>query len=436
MRMNAATHPVEPEQLMVFIDGELSADEARQVSAHIAACVDCAGLVAELHATSNAVAEWRVANVPRSVEETVAGYVTRTNLGLKVTPRKGSHRLWTWKRWVAFGGATTMLAVIALAISLSTARKASMELTPADVALQSLPEMRRQAVDSLTSDGQPTRDARERLLTNFGANEFSTPAPAPPADSNGSLQQGGVIGGNPDQVQAQQSAEAPMIARTASLRIVVKDFEAARANLDAFLARHHGYAAQMNVNTPEGSARSLQASLRVPAPMLAAAVADLKTLGHVETESQSGEEVTRQHEDLLERLKTSRETEDRFRAILNQRTGTVSDVLRVEQGIAEVRGEIEQMEAEQKSLEHRVDFATIELQLSEEYKAELNGPESAGTRMHNALVAGFQNVGGSLFALLLFLEEYGPVLLLWSAILGAPVLFMRRRYKKSLAAVQ
>jgi hypothetical protein len=47
----------------------------------------------------------------------------------------------------------------------------------------------------------------------------------------------------------------------------------------------------------------------------------------------------------------------------------MSDVLEVEQQIARVREEIERMEAEQKSLEHRVDFAAVNLQLTEEYKA-------------------------------------------------------------------
>jgi predicted phage tail protein len=83
-------------------------------------------------------------------------------------------------------------------------------------------------------------------------------------------------------------------ARSVFLSIVVKDFAASRLSLDNILTRHHGYSAQLSVNTPENAARGLQASLRVPALELALAVADLKTLGRVENESQSDEEVTRQ----------------------------------------------------------------------------------------------------------------------------------------------
>jgi hypothetical protein len=232
------------------------------------------------------------------------------------------------------------------------------------------------------------------------------------------------------------AAPVPMIARSVSLSVVVKDFAAARTSLDAMLAGHHGYSAQLSISTPEDAARSLRASLRVPAPELSAAVGDLKTLGRVESESQSGEEVTHEHADLVARLRNARETERRFRDILEKRTGNVGEVLQVEEGIARVRGDIERMEAEQRALEHRVDFAAIELQLTEEYKAQLNPPApSVSTRMHNAFVAGYHNALETVFGIAQFFAEDGPTLLIWFAILGSPVILLWRRYRRRLAAV-
>jgi hypothetical protein len=202
------------------------------------------------------------------------------------------------------------------------------------------------------------------------------------------------------------------------------------------LAPHHGYSAQLNIATPGNAPRSIQASLRVPATELSSAVADLKTLGRVENESQSGEEVTQQHTDLVVRLKISRETERRFRAILEQRTGNVVDVLQVEEGIARVRGDIERMEAEQIALEHRVDFTAVELQLNEEYKAQLNpAAPSVSIRVHNSLVAGYHNASETVLGILLFFAEYGLTLLLWLVILVLPAILVRRRYRKALATV-
>jgi hypothetical protein len=222
-----------------------------------------------------------------------------------------------------------------------------------------------------------------------------------------------------------------MIARTISLTITVKDFAAARAFLDSILARHHGYSAQLTVSTPENSPRSFQASLRIPAPELFPALTELRALGRVQNESQSGEEVTQQHTDLLARLKNSRETEERLQAILQQRTGKVEEILQVEEEMERVRGEIESMEADQKALEHRVDFASVDLQLTEEYKAQFNAPDtSASTRIHNAFVAGMHNASDTLLGIVLSFEEYGPVLLIWLVILGVPAILVWRRYKK------
>jgi hypothetical protein len=248
---------------------------------------------------------------------------------------------------------------------------------------------------------------------------------------------GGGGGGNFAALSALQArpdapgSSGPMIARTVSLSIVVKDFAASRAALETILARSHGYSAQMTVSTPDNFGRSLQASLRVPAPGMAAAVEEMKTLGHVQSESQSGEEVTQQHADLAQRLKTARDTEERFRALMQQRTGNVSDLLEVEEGIARVRGEIESMEAQQQALEHRVEFATIDLQLTEEYKERLDASSGFfSTRVHNAFVAGYRNAAGAVVGLLLFAIEYGPAILIWVVILGLPVFLVWRRYRR------
>lgn len=226
--------------------------------------------------------------------------------------------------------------------------------------------------------------------------------------------------------------DQPMIARTVALSIVVKDFDAGRTSLDAILTRHQGYAASLSVSTPQEAARTLQASLRIPAPQVATALSELKALGRAENETQNGEEVTQQHADLVARIKNNRETEVRLQDILEKRTGKVKDVLEVEQEIARVRGEIEQMEAAQKTLEHRVEFATIDLKLAEEYKAQLNTPApSVFMQLRNAAVNGFRNAFESLLALVLFLAESGPSLLLWLALLGIPAWRLWRRYRRA-----
>jgi anti-sigma factor RsiW len=405
--MNTVIHPIAPEDVMALLDGELSSAEAQAVTTHLDQCAECAELAGQLRGASQSLSAWTVPPVPANLDEQTKEHAAKTSTKRKrAKPERIS--FWNWRMW-AIGGVGAVAAVLILVVTglsiLHYREQASRAQYESRTAAQ--PQDSQAASAGFIGGGGPA-------VVGNSAENSPAPAPAPlPA-----------------------SAPAPMIARSAALTIVVKDFAASRADLDAILARHHGYAAQLTVNTPENDSRSFQASLRIPAPELSAALGELRALGRVEVETQSGEEVTQQHADLVARLENSRETEQRLRDLLAQRTGKIDEVLQVEEAIDRVRGEIEGMEADQKTLEHRVDFATVDLQLNEEYKEKLN-PQSASisTSMRNAFVAGLRHASGALFGIVLFLEEFGPVLLIWAVILGIPAILVWRRYRKAHAQV-
>ncbi|MGB2604992.1 MAG: DUF4349 domain-containing protein [Candidatus Sulfotelmatobacter sp.] len=444
--MNITAHPVAPEKVMAFLDGELSGPDANAVSTHVECCTECTNLAEQLRSTSMSLSAWKVPVVPTKLEESVTEAVRKAGLGQAGLGQDiGRPKLfirtsfWTWKQWVTVGGGVVVVLLLVSAISLPNLLRSRQRVT------KTLPQIvaydkKQQAIDIGSAGALPING---RHFTNL--TPLSTPRIA--SDSNGLFHGLGNYVGDSFSVDGQpvidqqskvlsNGTTAPMIARVVFLSIVVKDFPASRSSLDAILSRHRGYSAQLSVSTPQNAARSLQASLRIPAPELSASVGDIKKLGRVENESQSGEEVTQQHTDLVARLKNSRDTEQRFREILEQHTGNVGEVLQVEEGIARVRGDIERMEAEQKALEHRVDFAAIELQLTEEYEAQLNPPApSVSTRMHNAFAAGYQDALETVFGIALFFTEYAPSFLIWLAITGLPVILVWRRYRARLAAI-
>jgi hypothetical protein len=427
--MTATTHWVAPEDIMAFLDGELSASEAKAVSAHLKDCAQCAMVAEQFRATSEMLSRWDVEGAPAALEDSVkklAGKAAARKDGVKsgfkflVNPGSTGFRR---RRLLAIGsGAVAVMALLVVAVLLRSPRQspASAELILADRPIAGYVQPRRS--EEMRRQAEPLHSMDSRAVAGVAG-----------MGSPGSVITGIArttsLNGNADQLEA-SSMPAPMIARTVSLEIRVKDVEASRSLLDSILARHHGYPAQLNSISPENLPRRFQASLRIPAAELVSAVGEIKGLGRLENESQAGEDVTRQHADLGARLKTARETEERFRAILQQRTGKIADVLEVERSIAGVRGEIEAMEAEQKTLEHRVDFASVEIQLSEEYKAQMSSPDSVSTRIYNAFVAGYHNATETLLGFLLFFEEYGPALVIWLVVLALPVLLVWRRYKR------
>jgi hypothetical protein len=462
--MNTTTHSVAPEEVMAFLDGELSASEAAGLAKHLDECAECADLVEQLRGTSLAMAAWSVPEAPESMDEAVSRAAAKVALSAKTAKPSGLVRggFWSWRSWTIAGGGAIAAALVAFLIVSNYSRRRSLvyeqsdlSASTADTGAAGVAGTQAQGMaQTVTDQKSNVAETKDGPLESQGAvagmeGNVAPPQPAPPlkgrnfsalaplspgiaTDSAGQFHGlGDHIAGSISGNGQLQQAPGPMIARTVSLTILVKDFAASRPALDAILLRHRGYSAQLNVSTPENAPRSLQASLRIPAPELMAAAGDLKTLGRVENEAQSGEEVTQQHTDLVARLKTARETEQRFESILEQRTGNVGEVLQVEEGIARVRGEIESMEAELTGLEHRVDFATVDLQLTEEYKAQLDSSAaSTSTRLHNAFVAGIDNAGETLLGIVLFFEEYGLATLIWLAILGLPVFLVVRRYRK------
>ena len=240
----------------------------------------------------------------------------------------------------------------------------------------------------------------------------------------------------PDESSAAREAVAsgPMIIRTADLSLITKDFDHARSAIETILKRHHGYVGELSVGGATGSGRTLTATLRVPADQLDTSLTDLKSLGRVESESQSGQDVTSQYVDLQARLGNARNTELRLTDLLRQRTGKLSDVLEVEQEVDRVRGEIEQMEAERKNMSNQVTFATLNATITEDYKAQLQVvPPSTSTRLGNAAVHGYKSMVDGMVGLALFLLENIPSLLFWLALLFFPARLVWRKVRQNFA---
>jgi anti-sigma factor RsiW len=424
-----STHPFELEEVMAYLDGEISADRASEIAQHMQQCGECRELAAGFRNLSRELSVWEIEASPERLtnemnaeisaaarmqpKQTPSSPVELTPLERLIAPiRSLRGRPWVW----AGAGALAMaLLVVAVAVPNFLRGGPAALVAAHEMELRELQKrMAQQQVASSLEYNQA--DERYSASVNDKSAVATMPAPPPPGTS---------------------ASTAPMIARTASLSLVVKDFSAIQAAVKAVVSRHSGYIGELNTSTPPDAAKTFSATLRVPSAQLEPALAELKQLGRADQESQSGEEVTKQYVDLAARLKNSRATEERLLGVLRNNTGRVKDVLEVENEISRVRGEIEGMEADQRALQGRVDFATITLSVTEEFKASLNGaPSSTGTRLHNAFVTGYHSVIENIIGLLAWLLESGPTLLLWVALLFFPIRWAWRRVRRALTTVR
>jgi hypothetical protein len=161
---------------------------------------------------------------------------------------------------------------------------------------------------------------------------------------------------------------------------------------------------------------------------------ELRKLGRVEAESRQNDEVTDQYLDLDARLQNAKAAEQRLIQLLATRAGKLEDVLEAERELTRVHGDVESMTGERNPLLHRVDYATVELQLQEQYRAQLSTGTPSGS-LRNAMVEGLRNLWTGMMAALVFVLETGPSVLFWLAIFGVPawlaVRFARHRFAAS-----
>jgi anti-sigma factor RsiW len=438
-------HPFEQEELMAYLDGELSTDRAAAAVAHLERCPECQRVAAVLRDVSQELMAFEVGASSPRIEAGISPALVergREEAGSTAVSGKSGRGIFRIRRFAPWALGLAAVGLVVL-VGVSVRNRRSNRVF--------------QSVASSVSVGEPvTGKAPQNGRTGDGLELFSklqAPPAAPlPASSTGPV-------GGPD-VQAQRSfsvdgqpaldrgsavrteilmvpdsivppPNGPMIVRTAGVTLTTKDFDKARAGLDDILRRHRGYVGQLNVNTPVGVGRTLTATLRVPADQLDATLAELRKLGWVEAESQSGQEITAQYVDLEARLSNGRNTERRLIDVLQQRTGKLADVLAVETELSRVRGEIESMESQRKTLANQVDFATLNATVNEDYKAQLQVvPPSTSTQFRNAAVDGYRSMVDGIVGVAVFLFSYGPSLLFWCAFLFFPVRVLWRKLRR------
>jgi Domain of unknown function (DUF4349)/Putative zinc-finger len=400
--MTSSTHPFEQEEVMTYLDGELSASRAADVAAHLRECPECAALAGQMRDVSAQLSNWGVEPAPASLTKNLEAARADHALPKVKKPAGFLERLRekfapVGSRWVWAAAGAAALVILLVSLRSPNLRRERHSEGLAQLAYTE---------QSPTADAVSSKSAASEVEA-FIAQSRPSPPPVP----------------EPTQ---------PMIARTASVSLIVKDFGPVEASVKAIAQRHNGYIASLNSTSPQDAARSLTATLRIPSAQLESAIAELKQLGQVEQESQSGEEVTKEFTDRAARMKSARATEERLLDVLRNHTGQVKDILATEQEIARVRGDIEQMEADQRSLQTRVDFATVELSVQEEYKASLqSAPPSTGRRLRNAGVEGYRSVVESVIVFGVWALESLPTVLLWGFVLFAPARWLWKRLRRT-----
>lgn len=156
------------------------------------------------------------------------------------------------------------------------------------------------------------------------------------------------------------------IVRTASVELVVEDFDESEQRLKQLLTRHKdAYLAQAEVTGSAGSPRRGLWRIRVPVAEFDNFVAALVQLGVPRKNTIDAKDVSEEYYDLDARIKNQKVEEARLLAHLEKSTGKLEDILAVEREISRVRGEIERQEGRLRLLANLTALTTVTVTMQE-----------------------------------------------------------------------
>ena len=160
------------------------------------------------------------------------------------------------------------------------------------------------------------------------------------------------------------------LVRTAEMRIEVANAEEAARKAEAIAKNVGGLVGSMNLARSEAGSVSATLSARVPVDRFEDALAKLRDLGKVKTLQTSVDDVTGAYTDLDARIRNAKREEQEVLKLYD-RGGKLADVITVEEKLAQVRGEIEQLDSQMRVMTEQVDLSTITLTLSEKGEAPI-----------------------------------------------------------------
>jgi hypothetical protein len=230
-----------------------------------------------------------------------------------------------------------------------------------------------------------------------------------------------------EEVKKENAAQPPAggedqprkIIYTATVELVVEDFDKTQEELAGLLKEQHGYIARSDLRGTPGSPRSGSWTLRVPAEHFTDVVAALGKLGELRQSKTDSDDVTERYYDLKAHVKNNEADEESLRKLMVEKTttGKLEDLLAIRRELRDLRGKIDSQQGQMQRWDKDVAMSTINLQVHDRKDYVPTTTPSFGI----SIVRTFQ---GSTDALLTFgkgIVLVAVALAPWLAVLAVPV---------------
>ncbi|MGB6169628.1 MAG: DUF4349 domain-containing protein, partial [Geitlerinemataceae cyanobacterium] len=169
----------------------------------------------------------------------------------------------------------------------------------------------------------------------------------------------------PESPAVEVPAPTPNLIQKAALTLIVESSDEVVSAVSAIVGQQQGYFIDLQDNRSDNrnGLQNVSMQIRIPQSKLDATLEKVTQLGTVKSQSRTAEDVSDQLVDLDARLRNLRKQEELLLKIMEQKSGSVAEILSVARELSTIRQSIEQISAQQKNLQTQVSYATIYLNL-------------------------------------------------------------------------
>ena len=214
------------------------------------------------------------------------------------------------------------------------------------------------------------------------------------------------------------------------------DLDGAIDSVNQALKQLNGYVQDQSIYN--GSAysgrryRSGDMTLRIPAENLDTFTQTMEGCTNVVSSSRSTEDVTLQYVDTESRVNALKTAQTRLLELLSQ-ADNMTDLLEIESRLTDVRDELERYASRLKVLENRVDYATVNLSISEVKEYTPVEEPTLWARIRDGFMENLSGVGDDLLDALVWLIVSIPYLVVLALIVLIVLWIVKRARRRRTA---
>jgi hypothetical protein len=230
--------------------------------------------------------------------------------------------------------------------------------------------------------------------------------------------------------QTEKEVQQPAVISTGQIQLTSDDVAAARARVDAVLAREHGTIADENTQTDDrGTVTDAHLVLRVPSGDFDGTMSALAGVAKLRSSNRKAQDVTTQVIDTDARIAAQRAGVRRLRHLVT-RAANLPALLAVERELTSRQGELESLLQQRAYLTDQTSLATITVDITRHVAP------SPAKRSTGGFVGGLSHGWDAMVAVVVgLLVAFGAVLpfAVAIALLGVPAWLVVRRFRRPQA---